>query len=114
MINQIKTTHLQGKFPGQLLAGASLGACWNSLLFQLQGPTAETPRKAQTSPAPSPSCSGFAAVAAKTLMIQLSFVPGSSLDNKWEQYFIYAQVINSKAEEAADKRRAVSMKKVMD
>lgn len=32
----------------------------------------------------------------------LSFVPGSSLDNKWEQYFIYAQVINSKAEEAAD------------
>lgn len=47
-------------------------------------------------------------------MVQLSFLPGSSLDNKWEQYFIYAQVINSKAEEAADERGAVSMKKVMD
>lgn len=38
----------------------------------------------------------------------------SSLDNKWEQYFIYAQVINSKAEEAADEKRVIFIKKVMD
>lgn len=41
-------------------------------------------------------------ICSKTPDDSLSFVPGSSLDNKWEQYFIYAQVINSKAEEAAD------------
>lgn len=32
----------------------------------------------------------------------LSFGPGSSLGNKWEQYFIYAQVINFKGEEEGE------------
>jgi len=52
-------------------------------------------------------------ICSKNLGDSLSFVRVSSLDNKWEQYFIYAQVINSNAEEA-DERRAISIKKVMD
>lgn len=72
IINQVKSAHLHGQFIGQFTLSASHRACWHFLLFQLQGPTTETPsepRKAQTWSILCSSCSGFAAVAAKTLMI---------------------------------------------
>lgn len=36
------------------------------------------------------------------------------MDNKWELSFIYAQIINFKAEEAAGEGRVISIKKVID
>lgn len=114
-INQIKSTHLHGKFIGQFTSKPS------SLLAFPPLPTARannwnTQQTQEGSDLINSMLQLFriCGSCSKNPDDSLSFVPGSSLDNKWEQYFIYAQVINSKAEEAGDERRVISIKKVMD